>query len=271
MDPFVLVASSIAALISRFITHPIDTIKTRLQVANHQAEGYAPFDLNHKATFGGNLYSGLSITLLLSVPAVSVYLSCYEFSKDWLDEQLEIGQNTVLNHLVSGCVAEVMAGLLFTPAEVIKNCLQVSADEDSTCSSIAYRIWQREGLSGFYKGYWLSLAVFVPHSMTYFVVYEQLKLWMASSNFGVYMICSIIASALAITLSTPPDIVKTRWQVSHNNEQVTVRSIVYQMYRDRGWRAFTTGLVARILWGIPLQAISMTVFEVLLDWHAGRV
>lgn len=195
----------------------------------------------------------------------------------------------MLNHLASGCAAEVAAGTLFTPMEVIKNRLQTQKTQSA--ASMARQIWKTEGIPGFFRGYWMGLAVFVPHTMTYFAAYEECKMAYARYFYdknsrsedtdaahlplNAYLLCSGVASAIGITLSTPLDIVKTRWQISAAEQGAEFRQgplvIVKHMWQREGkWRAFTRGLVARIAWGIPTTAISMTVFEALKDWRSNK-
>ncbi|KAI8996837.1 mitochondrial carrier domain-containing protein [Pilobolus umbonatus] len=279
VDGYYIFSTSAAALLARIITHPMDTLKTRLQIMN------IPINtaLFHKIVFPHpqqpklasllGLYKGLPITLLFSIPAFSVYLSCYETSKELLHSHTaSIKRDSVPNHLISGCLAEVTAGILFTPMEVMKNRLQTS--QRIYAGSIAKHILAAEGIKGFFKGYWMGLVVFIPHSMTYFVTYEKLKKWLTvqddkqESPFKMYMLCSSIAATLGIILSTPLDIIKTRWQISAAEHGQQYRhgpiSIARRMMKE-GKGAFTRGLGARIAWGIPTTAISMTMFEVLKD------
>ncbi|OAD73468.1 hypothetical protein PHYBLDRAFT_26185, partial [Phycomyces blakesleeanus NRRL 1555(-)] len=228
-----------------------------------------------------SLYHGLFVTLLLSVPALSIYLSCYAAAKTWLDINGPewISQGGIINPLVSGCFAEVVSGVFFTPMEVLKSCLQNDTSSSSTFELVFY-IWKTKGLRGFYRGYWMSLLVFVPHTMTYFVVYEKLKAVAGEESFVIYMICSTFAGTVATVVSTPLDIIKTRWQVSagaESNQEPGPQSdgplaIAYQMWHKEGkWRAFTRGLFARIATMIPMTTISMTVFETLMDWHTRSI
>jgi hypothetical protein len=137
--------------------------------------------------------------------------------------------------------------------------------------SLVVKILKNEGIRGFYKGYWMGLAVFVPHSMTYFVTYEKMKqLCMKNNNdASLYMLCSSVAGITSILISTPLDIIKTRWQISaaENGQQFRQGpiSIAKYMLFKEGKGALTRGLWARIAWGIPTTAISMTIFEVLKD------
>jgi solute carrier family 25 iron transporter 28/37 len=249
----------------------VDTIKTRLQITTQKG---THLELLKKAIFSYNitsLYRGLPITLLFSVPALSVYLSCYEATKQILDQKYDVDRDSVISHLTSGCAAEVAAGLLFTPMEVLKNRLQTQ--HRGATSLLIIHILKREGIKGFYKGYWMGLVVFVPHSMAYFVTYEKMKQWLIkdekSKKFQLYMVCSSIAGITSIMLSTPLDIIKTRWQISAADQGAQFRQgplgIAKQMWQKEGKIAFTRGLWARIAWGIPTTAISMTVFELLKD------
>ncbi|KAI9023542.1 mitochondrial carrier domain-containing protein [Phycomyces nitens] len=293
IDAYYLFASSIAALVARTLTYPIDTIKTRLQV-EHPLLNAEPLNetilnqasrslylLTHSSL--SSLYQGLLVTILLSVPALSVYLSCYAIAKTWLDTNGPdwLSQEGFLNPLVSGCFAEVVSGIFFTPMEVLKSCLQNEYQDhnqptSSTFDLVLY-VWQTKGLEGFYRGYWMSLLVFVPHTMTYFLVYEKLKAVAGQESFVVYLVCSTLAGTAATVVSTPLDIIKTRWQVSvSEDENLDSRKgplgIAHHMWQKEGkWRGFTRGLFARIATMIPMTTISMTVFESLMNWHSRPV
>lgn len=283
IDSFYLVASSIAALIARFVTYPLDTIKTRIQTHTEQRQYTLLTDSDQQKSATSwykcirSLYKGIGITLLFSVPALTVYLSCYELVKDYLDTSFSVNwlqRNALLNHAISGCFAEISAGLFFTPMEVIKSQLQIltNAQRNTTTISLAKGIAQEEGLLGFYRGYWMTIAVFLPHTVTYFVVYEQLKvLWtVEEQTFLVYLFCSAFASTLGVIVSTPLDIIKTRWQVSaqehaYQGGPMKIAQLMWQ--NEGGLKAFTKGMLIRIAWGIPVTTINMTVFETLLKLH----
>lgn len=243
----------------------MDTIKTRIQTDHVDYEslnqGHKP---RHSLHGFLSLYSGLTVTLLFSVPALSTYLCFYELTKEYLSGPL--GKDNLINHAISGTVAEMTAGLFFTPMEVIKSQMQI---RPLTAKEITYGILKQDGLKGFFKGYWWSLAVFLPHTIIYFIVYEQLKLMMPEKGFFVFFVCSTIAGCLGVVVSTPFDVIKTRWQVSAQEEayQVGPLEIARQMYLDGGLRPFAKGMLARMAWGIPTMTISMTLFETLLDAH----
>jgi solute carrier family 25 iron transporter 28/37 len=270
----------------------VDTIKTRLQVTNEPIhfrtlpDAYAK--IIRTSSFA-SVYRGLPVALMFSVPALSIYLSCYDFSSLYLDKHTSFSREYSSNHLLSGLAAEVFAGLVFTPMEVLKNQLQTSRRSAST-TSLAWKIWREEGLLGFFRGYLMGLAVFVPYTMTYFAVYERLKSYAVRDGyhlpstsretivsqlpFMTYVTCSSIACAIGITIPTPLDIVKTRWQISSSEEGRSYKQgplhIIKDMWRQGGGRAFSRGLLTRICWGIPSTAISMTIYESMKDWYASN-
>ncbi|KAG0191606.1 hypothetical protein DFQ28_011445 [Apophysomyces sp. BC1034] len=254
----------------------VDTIKTRLQVSrtplnSGNALRQAIFSHATTASSLASLYRGLPVTLVFSVPALSVYLSCYETTKTWLGGNHVLHRDSMFNHLLSGCMAEVAAGTLFTPMEVMKNRLQVLQHEKNPSSLskqwLFRSIWREEGLRGFFRGYGMGLVVFVPHTMAYFAVYEQLKKRLGQTPSPItYAASASGAGIVAIVLSTPLDVIKTRWQVSATEPAFRKGplTIAHQMWANEGGpRAFSRGLVARIAWGIPTTALSMTIFELL--------
>ncbi|GJJ68935.1 hypothetical protein EMPS_01281 [Entomortierella parvispora] len=270
-----LVASSAAALCSRLCTHPLDTLKTCIQVSNTPQPIHSTLASLVRT---GGLYRGLPIALTLSVPGLSVYLTAYDLTKETLAKKFSfLGTDTVLNHLSSAVVAEVSSGLFWTPMEILKSKQQVEtmspssnfamkhslagggASSTSTSSTrgmddatrartgtfdLARKIYRQEGLTGFYRGYFITLGVFVPYSMIYFATYEQLKemAWrrmemarrsqggldndaltpsssLSSAGdevlpFTTIMGCAAVACGVAAGISNTVDVVKTRWQTS---------------------------------------------------------
>ncbi|ORX61490.1 mitochondrial carrier [Hesseltinella vesiculosa] len=176
-------------------------------------------------------------------------------------------------HLFAGSVAEVIAGLLFVPMEVVKSKCQVQQQEHldlhtnlpaslstRTTTQVIEHVYKHEGWRGFYNGYWLSLVVFVPQSAIYFAVYEQIKMrW--PLGLATYLLGSMIASGISVAMCNPLDCVKTRCQVTDHH--ISLFHVLRTMIQTEGYVAFTRGTMARILANVPLTTISITLFEIL--------
>ena len=153
------------------------------------------------------LYRGVGVACLFHAPALSVYLTTYDTSKKLMAQRLGPGwEESSAVFLASGCFAEVMSGIFWTPMEVIKQHMQITALQrgapTQTSWELAKQTVRAEGFFGLYRGYLLTLGVFVPYTMIYFVTYEKLKvlqrerLKLASSNdlpFSSYLLCSALA------------------------------------------------------------------------------
>jgi hypothetical protein len=254
-----LIASGVAALISRTVCYPIDTIKTNLQ--NNKK------NLSWKAAFKrqGNLFQGLGPTLSLSVPAMAIYLSSYDQSKDVISRHTDWAPNGFGTSIISGIIAEAASGVLFVPMEVLKEKLQVSRTNQTVFQLIS-SLYKSHGLYGFYRGFGLTMSVYVPYSVTYFVTYEKLKTFflerdprVENLSFGTHLGCAFVSAALGAAVSNPMDVVHTRAQIATT---IPTKTIIRDMYyREGGLRPFGKGLMARVLWAAPSMSLTIALWE----------
>ncbi|KAG0219358.1 hypothetical protein BGX33_003289 [Mortierella sp. NVP41] len=255
-----LLASSAAALCSRLCTHPLDTIKTRIQVSNSH-QGLIPTFVELVRVRG--LYRGLPIALALSVPGLSVYLTTYDLAKDRLSRQFEsFGTDTVRNHMMSGMIAEVCSGLFWTPMEILKSKQQVEH-----MSSVVYQSKggnAKPGSASILKDMaWRQLQSTRRR--------DQGQRSQAKQDdrehvlpFFTIVGCAAVACGIAAGISNIVDVVKTRWQtsiLSTTDETSSTRRIATQLFRQGGFGSFTRGMGARIMWMVPSVTISMSTFE----------
>ncbi|KAJ3319583.1 hypothetical protein HDV06_006231 [Boothiomyces sp. JEL0866] len=268
-----LFCSSLASLISRTVTYPLDTVKTLVQ-NNRTKAGIIPVVKTALSTRKfSSFFQGLGVTLILSVPASTVYFTTYDRVKVTAAEH---GSNpdSFLVHTASAVFAEGFSGLLFTPMEVMKQKMQVNKKSIGTFS-MAKSIYQDFGIRGFFRGYWLSQVVFVPYTISYFVVYEKLKtIWgnytgtatesVTTSNLSgtAYFLTSSLSACIAGAITNPPEVIKTRAQIASNINTV---KIIKELWQEGGPGAFTKGLGARIAWIVPSMSLTVTMFELLKD------
>lgn len=149
--------------------------------------------------------------------------------------------------------------------EVIKSKVQINHGISMT--TVCTSVYRSHGLKGFYRGYILSQMVYIPYTITYFVVYEKLKeQWINANRESIsswgYMSCSCIAAILGGIVSNPFDVVKTRVQVDSSRHAL---SVITKMYQENGLRSFSRGMGARVLWIVPSMTISITLYEMLKD------
>ncbi|KAK4057798.1 hypothetical protein OIO90_001017 [Microbotryomycetes sp. JL221] len=300
VDPFIMVASSAASVSARLVAHPIDTIRIRIQT--YPGSTLPPLTQLVPKPRIRNLYAGLPVAIGFGVPALSAYLMSYEVSKRYFGDKLlpREGNATILQQLpvfmLSGLAAELVSGGIWTPMDVLKSRLQ-HGSEGTSAMKLVGKILKEEGLKGFYKGYWLGNAIFVPQICTYWSVYESLKTRFipgyngyrtgvsnSASNVETssstsltnetipiplrYTLCSVVACALSVSLTNPIEVVQARWQTSGTRSQALggVQGIVKTLYAQGGLSSFTKGLGVRVAYALPANAISMSVYEGMKKW-----
>lgn len=83
--------------------------------------------------------------------------------------------------LATGAFAQVLAGVVYTPIDIVKERMQVQAMMQHSYSYpsplAAYQalMHQGQGVKGIFKGYWATNAVWLPWNALYIAGYEQLK------------------------------------------------------------------------------------------------
>ncbi len=88
-------------------------------------------------------------------------------------------------------------------------------------------------------------------------------------SFGKSMFCSMLAGAMASTITNPLDMAKLRLQVQRANAKQGAGSFYYRnmlhalwhIGKDEGIMALFRGTIARMMFHIPMTAIAMSVVE----------
>ena len=320
LSPFFdqFVAGAASGLASRLVTHPMDTIKSRMQVhAATRRTGHRGALL--RSGFGRNIttttnnaffgyYKGFGAVALGSPLASGMYFLGYETTKKTLAKVRgdDGGETTTaaaaaMDNVLTGIVAQALAGIAYTPVDVIKERMQVSSvlpKHLKTNNGIDYRnvfdavktIAQNEGVkNGLMRGYWAQNFVWWPWSASYFVVYEKgLEIFSRSNNNNnnnnnddddddsvqtMYNVSPHAASAFtaatfATVLTHPLDLCKTRIQTmtakgmnGGGRGSLTLKMACVDVVKTEGVLALYRGVWARILSVAPGSAISFYAYE----------
>eukprot|EP01134_Creolimax_fragrantissima_P001141 CFRG1141T1 len=292
-----VVAGGSGGALGRICTHPFDTVRTRLQTRTGIAESTGSTINLIRAIVrregARGLYKGVVVATGVTFPALAIYLTLYDQLKSKFVASGHNANSAAL-HMFCGAAAEACSSALWTPMEVVKQRLQVDSSKQSRAwagTQLLQSLLYKEGLRGVYRGYFLTLFVFVPQSAIFFSSYERFQAlmrdnigWKELDNSGELrtseiLLCGIMASTLSSALTNPLDCIKTNWQVngyegntpnSVAKKYWNVQSVVRSVYGQYGWRGFTNGMLARVLCFAPSTAIAVTTYEYLkhkLDGH----
>lgn len=229
-------------------------------------------------------WSGLGASVALTTPAFTTYMVAYRQSKRELAPYL--GGDSLANYIVSGTNAELASSFIWTPMEVIKGRMQIAtAGEGGKAPStigLVRRIYAAEGLRGFFRGYWLGIAVFVPHSVVWWSTYETSKTVLVRRNTkngasaeltpGQIAAASVVGTVCAASAANFLDVVKTRQQLAVSDEIRHLRpddaqgvlQVARNLIREAGVvRAMVKGLHIRLMHALPSGVLSMVIVETL--------
>lgn len=267
-------ASALAGGFSRSVVHPLDTLRTVQMVSGGRLPLSGALRSVVRTDGVRGLYRGFSASLLLQAPAVSLYLSVYEYMRDRLRTARPDAPPFVA-HVAAGFSAEAASAFIWAPMEVVKQRAQCRPRLGGGSRAVLIDLLRHEGPRALLSGYLITIAVFGPYASIYFVVYERCReearrRGLSDAAGPVVSASAATAGAIAAASTTPLDVVKTRLQTQGDSQVAKGRQAyagaldaVRSIARTEGLAAFFKGVTARCLWIMPGTAITMTTFEFL--------
>ncbi|GAB2279321.1 S-adenosylmethionine carrier 1, chloroplastic/mitochondrial [Dionaea muscipula] len=235
-----IIAGGVAGVVVETALYPIDTIKTRLQVAR----GGGQILLK-------GLYSGLAGNLAGVLPASATFVGVYEPTKQNLLKLLPENLSAIA-HFTAGAVGGVAASLIRVPTEVVKQRMQTG--QFSSAPDAVRLIVAREGFKGLYAGYGSFLLRDLPFDAIQFCIYEQLRIgYKSAAKRDLYdaenAIVGAFAGVLTGAVTTPLDVIKTRLMVQGSAKQYKgIAHCVKAIISEEGTLALMKGIGPRVLW-----------------------
>lgn len=191
-------------------------------------------------------------------------------------------KNNVRNSAIAGACAGFVSSIVTCPLDVIKTRLQVrsivfgheSADHKgfSSVSRVVSRIWNEDGLRGFYRGLGPTVVGYLPTWAIYFCVYDAGKKFFSreiphvqNHPFTVHIASAMVAGATSTTVTSPMWVIKTRCMLQNSSlpEDLRYRNIIdafVKIYTREGFPAFYKGLLPSLL-GVFHVVVQFPLYE----------
>ena len=212
----------------------------------------------------GSLWSGLSPTLVLAVPATVIYFTAYEYLKLKLVQT--ITQRQAENYmtaisLASGGLARTLACVIVNPLELIRTKMQSQKMAFGEVRKALEITVKSEGKVGLWKGVSASLMRDVPFSAIYWPCYEYLR--PSEYNFSQICVAGAVAGSVASAATNPMDVIKTRIQIQlgENGVKMSNSQVVQEIIQSHGIKGLWAGLTPRLLKVAPACAIMISSYE----------
>ncbi|KAH6830319.1 Mitochondrial substrate carrier family protein [Perilla frutescens var. hirtella] len=264
--------------------YPIAVVKTRLQVASHDAGERSAFSVIKgllKRDGIPGLYKGFGTVAIGTIPARILFLTALETTKVAafkMIEPLRLSQTTqaALANGVAGMIAATCSQAVFVPVDVVSQRLMVQGYSGHATYSgsldVVRKIINTDGIRGLYRGFGLSVMTYSPSNAVWWASYgsSQRMIWRllgygiesdktALNESKILLVQAsggIFAAATASCISTPLDTIKTRLQVIGHEKKPTIKHVVRNLIAEDGWTGLYRGLGARFFsmsaWGTSM-------------------
>jgi len=285
--PHHLVASSVGGTVTAIAVCPLDVVKTRLQAQPNPCNrwafhpswvemhaGYQPppcppafqarssleaFYLIIRYEGLRVLWRGLTPTLFMTVPGVTLYFTLYEqFSRLFGTPSL------------AGACARIISVLFTSPFEMLRTYAQAKPQSQGLLTVLP-RLVKVQGLSGLYIGVGPTLLRDVPFSAIYWPVFERVRVKLEkrnpnSSPFNTSFLSGAMAGSIAAVLATPADVLKTRMQMSIDSlDQKEIKPqfsrVIAELLHKEGFRGFFRGVTPRVFRIAPACALMISSYD----------
>ncbi|XP_040823071.1 mitochondrial brown fat uncoupling protein 1 [Ochotona curzoniae] len=273
-------SAGVAACLADVITFPLDTAKVRLQI---QGECQTTSGIRYKGVLGTittlaktegplKLYSGLPAGLQRQISFASLRIGLYDTVQEfWGGEE---ATPSLRSKICAGLTTGGVAVFIGQPTEVVKVRLQAQSHLHGlkpryTGTYNAYRIIATtESLSTLWKGTTPNLLRNIIINCTELVTYDLMKGALVRNDIladdvPCHLLSALIAGFCTTLLSSPVDVVKTRFINSPQGQYTSVPSCAMSMLTKEGPTAFFKGFAPSFLRLASWNVIMFVCFEKL--------
>lgn len=296
-----MLASCTGAIITSLLVTPLDVVKIRLQSQTAPVNKcflYCNGLMDHicvclngngkdkwyrrpgqfTGTFDGlikiaryegisSLWSGLSPTLIMAVPATVLYFTSYDQLKSKLQKMC--GNSPIIPG-VAGGVARIGTATIISPLELIRTKMQSRPLSNAEIVSVVQQSIKVSGIQSLWTGWGPMIMRDVPFSVIYWYGYETIKGMLPIEKLFMKSFCAgFSAGTIATILTHPMDLTKTRRQILLGENVLEPRAaskirtlgIMRDVVAQLGYRGLFAGLLPRIAKIGPACAIMISSYE----------
>ncbi|KAK4526452.1 hypothetical protein GAYE_SCF24G4368 [Galdieria yellowstonensis] len=287
-------AGAFSGILSALATHPLDVVKTRLQVQfgrprSQSLKYYGTFQslaLVWKEEGLRGLWQGITPTIAGLIPTQTIFFAVYTCMKSTSLSDNELS-SPVFIHAYSAATAWLVTSVVTNPLWVVKVRMQAQRytsnpwrKYDGLLRSFQV-IWKEEGIYGLYRGT-LAAMLGALGAMVQFPIYEAVKnstsnntcfdnaasvssKWNdISPQLSRIALASGVSSLLSSMTVYPLEVIRSRIQVQDAQTRNSYRGIVdciSKMLRQEGVLAFYKGMGTSLLRTVPSGIISLSSYE----------
>jgi len=274
-----LIAGSFGGAAQVIVGQPLDTIKTRAQIAP-KGMFKGPMDILVKTVQKEGvlaLYKGMLSPLLGIAGVNSLLFTAYATSKRIISPFPDLSLKQIAG---AGAMAGGVNSLLAAPVELFKIRMQAQygSASDKRLSAIFRDMWTQWGFKkGVMRGFWVTVMREVPAYAGFYTAYEFMKRRFARSYGGAenVPVWALLASGSCGGISYwlacyPIDVIKSRVQLAEqppaSGGSFYIRREFAAVIKESGWRGLVRGISPCLIRSIPAAAATFGAYELSRDF-----
>ncbi|XP_014207391.1 mitochondrial coenzyme A transporter SLC25A42 isoform X2 [Copidosoma floridanum] len=230
-----LVAGAVAGGAAKTTIAPLDRTKINFQISQQPYSARAAIEFlvtTYKRDGLFSLWRGNSATMVRIIPYAAIQFTTYEQWK----RLLKVDSSEVSNErrFLAGALAGVTSQAATYPLDLARAQMAVTVKEEYRgLRHVFIRIYRKEGISAFYRGFTPTILGVIPYAGCSFFFYDKFKSFFSAYTAhspGLTAMSGLLAGAVAGMLgqasSYPLDIVRRRMQTSSVKQQQSLGVIL---------------------------------------------
>ncbi|KAM0245407.1 hypothetical protein ACHAQJ_010571 [Trichoderma viride] len=279
------IAGLSAGTIATLVVHPLDIVKTRMQISTSAASA-ASHDLSTVAMLrslssGPKPLASLYRGLVPNLSGNALSWASFFFFKTRFEDLLTLARGserpTPSDYFIASALGGAATSFLSNPIWVVKTRMLAS---DKGAKGAYPSMWSgfktiytTEGIRGLYRGLGVSM-IGVSHGAVQFAVYEPAKRFyfarrkrMGTDNGRMTTEATVLISSaaklIAGAVTYPYQVLRSRLQIYSADEKFGkgFRGVVRMTWKQEGIRGFYRGLIPGVVRVMPSTWVTFLVYE----------
>lgn len=276
-----ILSGAVSGSITALMFQPFEYVKTQLQqpkrihhltqsqtirhVINETLIENEKFKVRNLTRF----WSGLSPSLIRSVPVAGIYFGCIDTFKntDVFKHAKHGGTYQSLHSFIIGSLSKVLADVTTFPLGLIKTRYESGDYKYKSILNAFYSIAKTEGFFNLYRGFYATIIRDVTYSGVYFTLYTEIKSIAKEHitenqkrNSAYFASCALVSSIISCAFTQPPDVIRSYMQLDPKNYN-SFMSTARVIYQKKGINGFLVGFLPRTLRRTLISVMSWTIYE----------
>ena len=181
-----LACGSAAGFLATIALYPLKTVKTIMNLGK-SGEFRSIYDCIYQiySKHGTRaFYRGLIANSIAIIPSAGIDLAMYETSKQIYSKSMNKSEPSVVEKLFLGTFSSTLGNFVVYPLFFARTRLQANCSPNETTLNVLLRVWRKDGVPGWYRGFFLHILKIGPAASISYVTFEAVNKMFSINSFN---------------------------------------------------------------------------------------